>query len=182
MNREASLSDYLDSSVFQLVFEVGHDGNPIIENGEVVFKNLHYALNDPTLLALLKAGKLNGAFVVECSASVYRQKFDITADPHDLRISTREINGNIVASCYLYATENISGFQSNSFVSEYSGYAFDIDKFDILAVDDGFKFKIDHDSTEDDKVASIFTVVKKEGNDDILTYDKHRYSTAKSIL
>lgn len=170
LNRDASLSDYLDTSAFRLEFDVGDDGVPIIENGEVLFKNLHYTLTDPTLSSLVEAGKLKGAFVVECSASVYRSRFDITASPCNLRISAHEINGNVVASCYLYATEDIPNFKSDGFVPEYSGYTFDIDKFDIIAVDDGYKFKIDLDPTEDDKVASIFKIVKKEGNSDILTY------------
>ena len=62
---------------------------------------------------------------------------------------------------------------------EYTGYSFDIDKFDILAVDDGFKFKIELDPTEDDKVASIFTVVKKEDDSDIMSYD---YDDKKIIV
>ena len=158
LNRDASLSDYLDTSAFRLEFDVGDDRTPIIENGEVIFKNLHYTLTDPTLSSLVEAGKLKGAFVVECSASVYRNRFDITASPCNLRISAHEINGNVVASCYLYATEDIPNFKSDGFVPEYSGYTFDIDKFDILAVDDGYKFKIDLDPTEDDKVASIFNI------------------------
>lgn len=176
LNKEASLSDYVAASTFRFDFDVGEDGNLIIENGEVVFKNLHYTLTDSALLKLIETGKLRGAFVVECSASMYRRKFDISVVPNDLCVSTNEINGNMVASCYLYATEDISNFQSDGFVPEYSGYTFDIDKFDILAVDDGFNLRIDHDPIVDDKMASIFTVVKKEDNSDILTYvnsDKH---------
>ena len=45
-----------------------------------------------------------------------------------------------------------------------------------MAVDDGFKFKIDLDPSEDDKVASIFTDVKKEGDGDLMScvYDEKR--------
>lgn len=83
-------------------------------------------------------------------------------------ISVHKLNGYVNVSCYLYATEDISNFKSSGFIQEYAGYSFDIDKFDILAVDDGFKFKIELDPTEDDKVASIFMVVKKESSDDLM--------------
>jgi hypothetical protein len=179
LNRNEALSDYVEDSVFKLEFEVDENGAPIVQNGEVVFKNLHYTITDSALNTLLEQGKVKGAFIVECSASVYRSRFDISAMPCDLKVSAHEINGNVVASCYLYATDDIADFKSAGFIPEYAGYSFDIDKFDILAVDDGFKFKIELDPTEDDKVASIFTVVKKEDNSDIMSYD---YDSKKIIV
>lgn len=179
LNRNEALSDYVEDSVFQLEFDVDENGAPIVQNGEVIFKNLRYTITDATLTALLDQGKLKGAFIVECSASVYRSRFDISATPYDLKVSAHEINGNVVASCYLYAAEDIADFKSTGFIPEYAGYSFDIDKFDILAVDDGFKFKIELDPTEDDKVASIFTVVKKEDDGDIMSYD---YDDKKIIV
>ena len=171
LNRNEALSDYMPESTFVLEFDVDENGAPIVENGMVIFKNLRYTLTDVSLAALVEEGRLKGAFVVECSASVYRHKFDISAVPYDLHVPAYEINGNVVVSCYLYATEDIENFKSTRFVPTYAGYTFDIDKFDILAVDDGFKFKIDLDPAEDDKVASIFTIVKKEGAGDIISYD-----------
>lgn len=179
LNRNEELSDYVPGSIFNVKFEVGEDGAPIIQNGDVVFKDLHYTLIDESLVTLIEQGKLKGAFIIECSSSVYRNKFDISSSPKDLRVPARDINGNVVVSCYLYATEDISGFKSNGFVAEYSEYTFDIDKFDILAVDDGFKFKIDLDPSEDDKVASIFTVIKSEDEGNIMSYD---YDDKKIII
>ena len=179
LNRNEALSDYVETSTFKLEFDVDENGAPIVQNGDVIFKNLHYTITDAALIALLEQGKIKGAFIVECSASVYRSRFDINSTPCDLKISAHEINGNVVASCYLYATEDIANFQSSGFIPEYAGYSFDIDKFDILAVDDGFKFKIELDPTEDDKVASIFTVVKKEDDSDIMSYD---YDDKKIIV
>lgn len=179
LNRNEALSDYIPESSFMVKFDVDENGAPIVQNGEVVFKNLHYTLTDVSLTSLIEQGKLKGAFVVECSASVYRSRFDISSTPYDLHVSAHEINGNVVASCYLYAAEDITDFRSSGFISEYSGYTFDIDKFDILAVDDGFKFKIDLDPSEDDKVSSIFTVVKKEDGGDIMSYE---YNDKKIII
>lgn len=178
LNRNEALSDYVENSIFKLEFDVDENGAPIVRNGEIIFKNLHYSVTDASLISLLEQGKLKGAFIVECSASVYRSRFDISSTPYDLKVSAHEINGNVVASCYLYATEDIADFKSTGFIPEYAGYSFDIDKFDILAVDDGFKFKIELDPT-DDKVASIFTVVKKEDASDIMSYD---YDDKKIIV
>lgn len=171
LNRSEDLSDYVSESVFKVQFDVDSNGAPIVQNGEVVFKNLCYTLTDASLITFLEKGIIKGAFIVECSASVFRSSFEITTTPYDLHVSAHEINGNVTASCYLYATEDIPNFKSTGFIPDYAGYSFDIDKFDILAVDDGFKFKIDLDPSEDDKVASIFTVVKKENGGKIMSYD-----------
>lgn len=180
LNRNDALSDYVADSTFKVEFDVDENGAPIVQNGDVIFKNLHYNITDASLITLIEQGKIKGAFILECSASVYRSRFDISATPYDLHISAHEINGNVVASCYLYAAEDIANFKSNGFLPEYSEYPpIKIDKFDILAVDDGFKFKIELDPTEDDKVASIFTVVKKEDDGDIMSYD---YNDKKIII
>ena len=123
LNRNEALSDYAESSTFKLEFDVDENGAPIVQNGEVLFKNLHYTITDPSLIELLDSGKLKGAFIVECSASVYRSRFDISATPYDLRVSAHEINGNVVASCYLYAAEDIADFKSTGFIPEYAGYS-----------------------------------------------------------
>ena len=179
LNRNEELSDYIDESKFSIQFDTDENGAPIVKNGEIIFKNLCYTITDKSLVDLIEKGKLKGAFIVECSATVYRNRFDISVEPYDLHIPANEINGNVVVSGYIYATEDILGFKSQGFVSEYAEYTFDIDKFDILAVDDGYKFKIEIDPTEDDKVASIFTIVKKEDDGDIMSCD---YNDKKIII
>lgn len=171
LNKNDGLSDYKESSTFMVSFDTDEKGSPYVIDGKVIFKNLHYTITDESLKKLIEEGKLKGAFIVECSASVYRSKFEISQTPYDLPVSVHDLNGNVVASCYVYATEDIIGFKSDGFIDEYKDYTFDIDKFDILAADDGYKFRIDLDPTEDDKVASIFTVVPIDAGDNIMKYE-----------
>lgn len=171
LNKNDNLSDYKESSTFMVSFDTNEDGSPYVVDGKVIFKNLHYTITDDSLKELIEEEKLKGAFIIECSASVYRNKFDISQTPYDLPVSVHELNGNVVTSCYIYATEDITGFKSDGFIDDYKNYTFDIDKFDILAADDGYKFKIDLDPTEDDKVSSIFTVIPLETNESIMKYE-----------
>lgn len=170
LNRDISLSDYVSESIFKVEFDTGEDGAPFVQNGEVIFKNLHYTLTDESLSTLIENGKVKGTFIIESSSSVYRSKFDISSIPNDLRVSLRSISGKVIVSCYLYASDNINGFNSKGFIPAYNGYSFDIDKYDILAVDDGYSIRIDVDPSDDDKIASIFTVVQKMDNTTIMSY------------
>ena len=171
LNKNKNLSGYKDCSDFELKFDVDDNGAPFIQDNEVIFKNLCYTISEPSLSNYIKKGQIKGALIVECSSAVYRKKFDISEIPYDLHISTHEVNGNVIVSCYLYATEDIIDFKSSGFIDEYDGYNFDIDKFDILAVDDGYKINIELDPKEDDKVSSIFQVIRKYEDNDVMSCD-----------
>ena len=62
----------------------------------------------------------------------------------------------------------IVGYKFHSW-KEYKDYTFDIDKFDILAADDGYKFRIDLDPTEDDDEVSFLD--EQEYNDIMDDYE-----------
>lgn len=174
LNHDIALSGYGSGVHFELKF----DGEPLQRNEMLVFKNLHYEINEPVLAEMIDQGKINGAFIVECSASTFRKKFIITSNPYDLEIPLERFNGTVVASCYLYATEDISNFKSDNFLDEYLGYSFEIDKFDILAVDDGVKFNVEADPSQYDKVSSIFTIVKRVVDSKIMTYENQEQHIA----
>lgn len=171
LNRNEAYSDYRAESQFQVTFDTDEKGQPIVQRGNLIFKNLHYVLKDEGLEALVADNKATGFFIVECSASTFRKGFPISATPQDLSVSAKDLNGNVNVSCYVYATEDITNFSSKGFQSDYEGYTFDLDKFDILAADDGFKFKIELDPSEDDKVASIFTIVMSDSQEPLMTYN-----------
>ena len=71
-------------------------------------------------------------------------------------------------SSFLYATENINGYKSENFLDDYEDYSFNIEKYDILAADDGFFKTIEYDQEEDQKNDSIFSVIKTKKIDTML--------------
>lgn len=174
LNHDITLSGYGLGATFELKF----DGEPLQRNEMLVFKNLHYEINEPILAEMIEQEKINGAFIVECSASTFREAFKITSNPIDLEIPLEKFKGTVVASCYLYANEDISDFKSDNFLEEYLGYSFEIDKFDILAVDDGVNFNVETDPSQYDKVSSIFTIVKRMDDSKIMTYENREQHIA----
>lgn len=160
LNHNKDYSNYLDDYDFYLCFQKDESNAIIMDNGELILKDVHYYLNDPYLESLANDGKIGCSLIVECSASVFREKYAITKKPYDLHIPATNFNDRVEFSCYLYALEELDGFCSEGFEAFYAGYKFDIEKYDILAVDDGFKMRIDINPSQDDKVSSIFTIVK----------------------
>ena len=152
LNSKESISSFVNS-LFRFDYEEFKDDN------YYYLKNIKVELNDDKLLELLSQNKAEIKIVVECSRTIYRRVFTVKLEPTTIKIPISNLRGPVEISCFIYAKENISDYYSNNFNKIYGNYRFDIDKFDILAVDDGYNVKIDFDEQKDNKVSSIFVVV-----------------------
>ena len=169
LNRNKELSQYKDSSTFFLTFDT--DGGELIKTKtDIIFKNVRFVLKNEGLEALYIGRYIACAMIVECSSSAYRKKFTISDLPQDILIPIGDLSGNVVVSAYLFAQENIPEYANNEFDPDYEGYSFNIEKYDILAVDDGVRFNIDTNPDSDNKVPSIFTIVKQNGAGNEMSY------------
>ena len=138
INNSEKISSFKDST-FSLVYEDESDEENLI------LKDAHLIIDDMNLISLISQGKVKGALIVECSATIYREKFDIGMKNRDIIIPLSELNDKVYISSFLYATENISNYKSENFLEDYEDYSFNIEKYDILAADDGFMKIIEYD-------------------------------------
>ena len=174
LNHNKNITDYRLETDFRLVFDINADGKLVIENKKICFRNIHFELTDPDLRKMVEEKKLQGAFLVQCSRSVYRKCFPITQQPENLEVDMRNFSGDVNISAFLYAIEDIDNFSSEGFNPRYTGYSCKIDKYDIVAVDEGLKFSIDVEPTDAKDVSSIFLLVPKEDDDQITYQDGTR--------
>lgn len=177
LNKDPELSDYNPDAFFSFEFET-EDDCPIIENDNLVLKNARLIINCPTLEALINANKAKASLVVECSPTIYRKSFSIASEGADIVIPTANFSGPVSVSCFLYACEKVTLPASPDFLPIYEGLSFEIDRYDMLAVDDGFSFRVDLDEDEDNKVASIFSIVQVESKENLMRYQ----SIERSII
>jgi len=134
------------------------------DKDNLILKDAHISLDNKELLELLEKGFAEAVVIVECSSTLYRNTFPISTIPSDIVVPLNDLRGKVEISCFIYAKQNFI-YDNDSFLDDYDGYSFEIEKYDILAVDDGFTTKIEYDESEDKKVASIFTVVKSDDPD-----------------
>ena len=161
INNCEKISSFKDS-VFSLVYEDASDEENLI------LKDAHIVLDDMNLISLMSSGKVKGALIVECSATIYRVRFDIGMKNRDIIIPLSELNDKVYISSFLYATEDLTDYKSDNFQEDYEDYSFNIEKYDILAADDGFMKIIEYDQEEDQKSDSIFSVIKTKNIDTML--------------
>lgn len=131
------------------------------DNENLVLKNAHIVVGDDTISKLLDEGKLKSTVIVECSSTIYRRNFEVGKVERDIIIPLNNLREQVVISCFVYANEDFT-FNSSNFLEDYDGYSFDIEKYDIIAIDDGFTTRVEYDEEKDKKVSSIFTVVVDE--------------------
>ena len=161
INNSEKISSFKNAS-FSLVYEDASDEENLI------LKNTHLVIDDMNLINLISTSKVKGALIIECSSTIFREKKEIDLENRDIIIPLSDLNDKVYISSFLYATENINGYKSENFLDDYEDYSFNIEKYDILAADDGFFKTIEYDQEEDQKNDSIFSVIKTKKIDTML--------------
>lgn len=154
INNSKNASCFQNSN-FALIYDDAEEDN------NLVLKNAHIELDNQELIELFEQGKIDATVIVECSSTIFRKSFNISRIPKDIIIPITNLRDQVVISCFVYATEDFS-YISEDFLEDYQGYTFNIERYDILAIDDGFTTRIEYDESKDKKVSSIFSIIKDE--------------------
>lgn len=158
------------TSSFSLKYNLLEQKN-IAENAEVCIKDIHFHLDNKELFSLYEKGFVNAVCEIECSKTVYRKVFEITTEPSSESIPAEKLSGDVTISAYLYATKDILDYYSEDFHSDYEGYSFNIKENNVLAADTGGRFKVNFFEDKDNKLSSIFSIIKKVDTDNIIRYE-----------
>lgn len=168
LNRHAINSAYFNKS-FDLVYECEKTTNGINLN------NIRFETNSDYLLNLFQQGKIGVVCIIECSYTVFRRSYPISnAKGKTIVIRNDDFNGKVEISMFAYAKENII-LNSDELLEDYRGIDFVIDKYDLLAVNDGYTVQIVHMENEANLVKSIFCITiddnLESNNSYSVTYD-----------
>lgn len=155
VNRDISYSTF-----HKTVFKLNENIDFLEENNMLIIKDISYYLDDSYLQGLVEKGFITVYCVVECSYTVFRKKFVIGMEPTTIKIDISNLKDTVVISAFGVASKDIKGFNTADFSENYLGYEFNIEKNNILLIDDGYSIKIEYDDREDDKIASIFNIIK----------------------
>ncbi|NCD06978.1 MAG: hypothetical protein EOL97_12740 [Spirochaetia bacterium] len=171
LNNNIDLSTYTKDSTFELIFDQNENNSFITTEDYIILKNIHFKLNNQELYNLYKENKIKCSLIIECSSSLYRKNFLISDKPIDIKIKINELKNNVNISAFIYANEDIFHYKNDSFIEEYKEYKFKIEKYDIIAIDDGFSFNIEINPEKDKQINSIFTLAMHDRDKNIMYYD-----------
>ncbi len=134
------------------------------DNENLILKNIHISIDNDKLISLLVDKKVEAVVIIECSSTIFRTSKQVSIEPKDIIIPLHNLRGKVEISSFIYAKEDFK-YKNDDFLDDYEGYSFDIEKYDILAIDDGFTTKVEYDESEDKKLSSIFRVIKSKDPD-----------------
>lgn len=153
LNNAKNYSCYIESN-YELEYEIAEDK----EN--LYLKNVKVITNNDDLKQMICNKKVKAMIIIECSATVFKLIEEISLIPKDIVIAIGNLNGKVEVSSIVYVNEDIKGYHSKDFIDEFAEYKFNIEKYCVFAIDDGFTLKIEYDDFEDKKVSSIFSVIE----------------------
>lgn len=173
INRESQYSTYNGSS-FSLELEE-------IDSEKIFYlKKVRYTTDSELLNKLIKESKVEVALIIECSETIFRKKVLLNEEGIDIPLYKSDFSGKVVYSMYAYTTQNIVLVSSDEFLEEYQGIDYDLEKYSIVAADDGRTLYMNHEEAEENVVKSIFSVIPSfDKNDNVFYVD---YETGKKII
>lgn len=173
INRESQYSTYNGSS-FSLELEE-------IDSEKIFYlKKVRYTTDSELLNKLIKESKVEVALIIECSETIFRKKVLLNEEGIDISLYKSDFSGKVVYSMYAYTTQNIVLESSDEFLEEYQGIDYDLEKYSIVAADDGRTLYMNHEEAEENVVKSIFSVIPSfDKNDNVFYVD---YETGKKII
>lgn len=170
VNRNEELSDFINGACYKLAF--GEPENPIISDRHyLTLKDVHIELVDDTLREFVQNGYMEATLVVESPESVFRKTYFIGLTPITIKVPLIVLSGKVTISSYLYATKDIFEYKSINFNEDYSNIEFELNKFDIVGIDDGFSFNIEHNDLADNVSESIFEIIRGENSQKYIQYN-----------
>ena len=153
INHNKGYSSYGDLD-FELMFE------PVENDAHYVLKGFKYSTNSETLKKMVSDKNVNVVLIAECSATVYRKSFPISDAPADIVLPKKDFTEKTEFSVFAYATRDFV-LSSDEFDEDYQGIDYKIEKYDIVAADDGFYVTFRHEETEDSFAQSIFSIINE---------------------
>ena len=163
LNDNANLSTFFDCS-FKLLFSERQEGDSFI------LENVRFETNSKTLEQLYDQGNIGVMCIVECSHSVVRRCYPLTNKlGKAIVLSNNDFVDKVEISMFAYAKTNLR-FTSNEVIDEYKDLEFQIDKYDVIAANDGVIIFFNHIESDDNLAKSIFTIVIDENLDETSAY------------
>lgn len=171
LNHNKSLSNYKDIDFVMNYEQTETDSEYILRNA--TFTTESKLIND-----LVEKNLIKIQLIIECSSTVYRKAFKIGKNPKDIHLNKSDFYEKVSFSMYATAIENFT-LQFDDVDEDYSNIEFEIEKYDILAANDGFTVSFIRDEAADTFAQSIFSIIVNKELDENVPYTVECNSSKK---
>jgi len=139
---------------------------PVRDMKDIVIK-MNVLLDNKELEQMIKEDKAEYVFHIECSQTSYREILKSCSEENIKRIPERKLNGRVTICTFIVAKENLYNYSNSCFNNDYENMSFNIEKGSILAIANQLNIDITKETEELEKIPSIFSVVRRNVDDDL---------------
>ncbi|MFA6808457.1 MAG: hypothetical protein WCR27_05640 [Eubacteriales bacterium] len=140
--------------------------NVIRDIKDLVF-SLKVLIDDEELLSLIEQNKAEYVFHIECSQTSYRSIIKTSQTENTKRIHESKLKGRVSVCSFIVASKSLTDYFNSNFNDDYKGYKFNIERGGILAIGNQFNIDITKETEDLAKVPSVFSVLKRDSDDDL---------------
>ena len=147
--------DYKKPSKFSVEIEAK-------ENFKNIKLKINFLLKDKEIERLIKENKAEYVVHIEATSTYFRELISTRETEINYDLKDNDILGRLQMSFFILAKEDILDYKNSSFNEDYSGESFHLKKGSIIAIADGYRFDIEKNDDNLEKVSSIFSICQKE--------------------
>lgn len=147
--------DYKKPSKFSVEVEVK-------ENFKNIKLKINFLLKDKEIESLIKENRAEYVVHIEATSTYFRELISTRETEINYDLKDNDILGRLQISFFILAKEDILDYKNSNFNEDYSGESFHLKKGSIIAIADGYRFDIEKNDDNLEKVSSIFSICQKE--------------------
>ena len=134
----------------------------LVKDGYERRAEMHSVLDCPSLAELIKEGKAEYVYHLECTQTGFRRVIMTDKEYKTFVLQDKDVNVNLQICPFIAAVQDIKGYTSGDFHEDYQGLSFDIEAGCILAADNPCSFSIVKRKEDLEDLPSIFDVYPNE--------------------
>ena len=132
------------------------------ENFKNIKLKINFLLKDKEIENLIKENKAEYVVHIEATSTYFRELISTREAEINYDLKDNDILGRLQMSFFILAKEDILDYKNSNFNEDYSGESFNLKKGNIIAIADSYRFDIEKNEDNLEKVSSIFSICQKE--------------------
>ena len=132
------------------------------ENFKNIKLKINFLLKDKEIEKLIKENKAEYVIHIEAPSTYFRELISTRETEINYDLKDNDILGRLQISFFILAKEDILDYKNSNFNEDYSGESFNLKKGSIIAIADSYRFDIEKNDDNLEKVSSIFSICQKE--------------------
>ena len=132
------------------------------ENFKNIKLKINFLLKDKEIEKLIKENKAEYVIHIEAPSTYFRELISTREAEINYDLKDNDILGRLQMSFFILVKEDILDYKNSNFNKDYSGESFNLKKGNIIAIADSYRFDIEKNDDNLEKVSSIFSICQKE--------------------